>query len=264
MVFPCVVWHTFHIFIVLLKFVRHPNTQRLEVTVAHLVGWAQKAVLRLVLSCLHFISGSNRFYISLLWMKIWQIVIFVALSFTNGPNSQSRFSFFFLLASLISSWQKLFIYDMKCLSLGVKFLPHFDLFVAPQCPSHSMQCSVYFLLLYATEIFILNLLSWTVMNVSLDTLHNSAWSDYFVGSCCSFLHQYAFAKLCLSLSEPCQTCSRVASTVKATWSQFDSVYSVNVCLFFLQSFFELNVFWFLKNKIRVTFWDFSCPLFLFN
>lgn len=149
---------------------------------------------------------------------------------------------------------------MKCLSLGVSFYL-ISILVVPQCPSHSMQRSVYFLPVYAMEIFTLTLLSWTVMNVSLDTLHNSAWSEYFVGSCCSFLYRYAFAKLCLSLSKPSQTCSQVASTVQATWSQFSPVYSVNVCFSF--SFFGLNVFWFLKNKIRVTFFD-TFPVIFFS
>ena len=104
--------------------------------------------------------------------------------------------------------------------------------------------SVWYVLVFFLFVFfffpILNLLSWTVMNVSLDTLNNSEWSEFFVGPCCTFLYRYAFAKLCLSLATHVKllsSCLYNSRNVEPVWP----VYSVNVFCFLLFFLFFLQI-----------------------
>lgn len=115
--------------------------------------------------------------------------------------------------------------------------------------------------------FSLNLLSLTVMNVSLDTLHNSEWSE-FPYLCRPLLYIPTNMHL-PSCAFPYQTMSKllqVVCTIHVMLSQFGlfTVYMFYKHVFFpfcfcISNVSSPNVFWFWKkNKIRVNFFQ---PLF---
>lgn len=79
----------------------------------------------------------------------------------------------------------------------------------------------------STRFFTLSLLSWTVMNVSLDTLHNSEWSEYFCRPLLYIPYRYAFARLCLSLANHVKTAFKLSLQFQSYVEPIWSVYNVN-------------------------------------
>lgn len=194
------------------------------------------------------------------------------LAFPCVTSKQVRFifrpNFFFFNLGSHQLVALIYLNLTKCLRLGVRSTSQGFKLSSNTIPCsqrnvlyifwYILKCTIRFFFFF----FLLNLLSWTVMNVSLDTLHNSEWSEfpYFCRPLLYIPYQYAFAKLCLFLSKPCQNCFQVVCTIQVMLSQ-SGLFTVYIFFFlflvlYFKMFLRLNVFWFWKNKISVNFSNF--------